>query len=472
MTTRVTLIGDNAVNSGSIFNGTVNSEDLNRTAGQQAVTTDTIRDGAVTATKLQSSASNDAQRAVGTNHIQDKAVVAAKLGSDVEAYLSFPLGGIVMWSGTTQQIPPGWYLCDGGTYGGLKTPDLRNKFIVGSAGNGTGNATVPSTGPTFDTAGNISRNYTTHDYGGFVAHKLSYDEMPSHQHAYAFAQGSGGGMGNNYESTGISVVINRGNLTELEQSGGPDGQRLAAFTANTGPAGTNYAHENRPPYYALAYIMKCEFRAGSVATITTTTPTLQELRLNGPLYDQEMDGGAQKGNAGDVLTSLGAANGVRWESPVPVGAVFHFASSTAPTGYLIANGDLVPNGVGTVQGKTANFSALYAALGTTYGAAGKLPDLRGEFIRGWDANRGIDASTGGGIGPILSRVFGSFQDHAFGSHTHDLGYTSGTAVLGSGIIRGIPSLFSTTKGYTGAMSTEGGTETRPRNVALLPCIKY
>ena len=147
MTTRVTLIGDNAVNSGSIFNGTVNSEDLNRTAGQQAVTTDTIRDGAVTATKLQSSASNDAQRAVGTNHIQDKAVSAAKLADDTQAYLSFPLGRIVMWSGTIAQIPGGWYLCDGGTYGGLKTPDLRNKFIVGSTGNGTGTAAVPSTGP-------------------------------------------------------------------------------------------------------------------------------------------------------------------------------------------------------------------------------------------------------------------------------------------------------------------------------------
>ena len=291
MTTRVTLIGDNAVNSGSIFNGTVNSEDLNRTAGQQAVTTDTIRDGAVTATKLQSSANNDAQRAVGTNHIQDKAVSAAKLADDTQAYLSFPLGGIVMWSGTIAQIPAGWYLCDGGTYGGLKTPDLRNRFIVGSAGDGTGNATVPITGPTFDTAGIISRNYTTHDIGGETAHKLTIDEMPKHDHSTNLNQ-----------QTGIS-----GGPTPITFPRTP----YDYLTSKTG--GDKY-HENRPPYYALAYIMKCEFRAGSVATITSTVPTLQELRLNGPLYDQEMDGGAQKGNAGDVLTSLGTGNGVRWSS--------------------------------------------------------------------------------------------------------------------------------------------------------------
>lgn len=297
MTTRVTLIGDNAVNSGSIFNGTVNSEDLNSTAGQQAVTTDTIRDGAVTATKLQSSANNDAQRAVGTNHIQDKAVVAAKLGNDVEAYLSFPLGGIVMWSGTTQQIPAGWYLCDGGTYGGLKTPDLRNKFIVGSIGNGTGSAAVPSTGPGFDaTTGAIARNYTTHDIGGETAHKLTLAEMPSHTHPY---------------NPGINNVNNDPLKLQGNNLTAP---RYGSDPRNTETAGGNLHHENRPPYYALAYIMKCEFREGSVATITSTVPTLQELRLNGPLYDQEMDGGAQKGNAGDVLTSLGAGNGVRWSS--------------------------------------------------------------------------------------------------------------------------------------------------------------
>jgi len=62
-------------------------------------------------------------------------------------------------------------------------------------------------------------------------------------------------------------VTNRGNIAELEQSGGNDGQRLAGFTANTGETtvsisgttgntGSGQGHENRPPYYALCYIMK------------------------------------------------------------------------------------------------------------------------------------------------------------------------------------------------------------------------
>jgi phage-related tail fiber protein len=84
---------------------------------------------------------------------------------------------------------------------------------------------------------------------------------------------------------------------------------------------------------------------------------------------------------------------------VPIGAVFHFAASTAPIGYLKCNGDTVTDGVGTVQSVTANFSALYAVLSSTYGAPGKLPDLRGEFIRGWDDGKGTDSG----------RVFGSSQ---------------------------------------------------------------
>jgi hypothetical protein len=298
MTTRVTLIGDNAVNSGSIFNGTVNSEDLNSTANQQAVTTNTIRDGAVTATKLQSSANDNAQRAVGTNHIQDKAVSAAKLADDTQAYLSFPLGGIVMWSGTIAQIPGGWYLCDGGTYGGLKTPDLRNKFIVGSGSS----YNIGSTG------GSADATLVSHSHITISTINLS-DTNP---------KSLTGTFPNEVHNVNPTGVFSQTNTSHRENSSAGNNGRSISMNAEhrheTDTQGSSGTNANLPPYYALAYIMKCEFRAGSVATITTTVPTLQELRLNGPLYDQEMDGGAQKGNAGDVLTSLGAGNGVRWSS--------------------------------------------------------------------------------------------------------------------------------------------------------------
>ena len=146
---------------------------------------------------------------------------------------------------------------------------------------------------------------------------------------------------------------------------------------------------------------------------------------------------------------------------VPTGAVFHFASQFAPAGYLACNGDTVPFGVGTVQGITADFSALYLIVGSSYGPAGKLPDLRGEFIRGWDSGRGVDSG----------RSFGSFQVDDFRSHTHtftDYYNTSFSVFSNSGWAAG-NRWANTSANVTNAA---GGTETRPRNVALLPCIKY
>ena len=155
---------------------------------------------------------------------------------------------------------------------------------------------------------------------------------------------------------------------------------------------------------------------------------------------------------------------------VPIGAVFHLATSTVPAGYLKCNGDTVPNGSGTIQGVTADFSALYASLGSTYGSAGKLPDLRGEFIRGFDDGRDIDTS----------RVMGSSQTDAFQGHKHrrtlgltraysaeassgiDAYYNAGTYILEVGD--------PVTDGTNGTPRT--ASETRPRNVALMPVIKY
>lgn len=164
---------------------------------------------------------------------------------------------------------------------------------------------------------------------------------------------------------------------------------------------------------------------------------------------------------------------------VPIGAVFHFAASTAPIGYLKCNGDTVTNGVGTVQSVTANFSALYAVLSSTYGSPGKLPDLRGEFIRGWDDGRGVDSG----------RSFGSaqaqnYQSHAHAvtdpGHAHTLNYQTPENVTdtdrggnSSHFSLDTPVTPTTNAAFTGiSIQSSGGTETRPRNAALLACIKY
>jgi microcystin-dependent protein len=157
---------------------------------------------------------------------------------------------------------------------------------------------------------------------------------------------------------------------------------------------------------------------------------------------------------------------------VPVGSVYHFASSTAPTGFLICNGDAVPNGSGTVQGVTADFSALYAILGTTYGVAGTLPDLEGVFIRG------TGSQTISGI--TYSGTLGAKQSDAFQGHAHSTDaqrYTEGpnqyqaSQDYGDGANHPAASVGAPTA-YLTYGTPRTASETRPANIALLPCIKY
>jgi hypothetical protein len=91
--------------------------------------------------------------------------------------------------------------------------------------------------------------------------------------------------------------------------------------------------------------------------------------------------------------------------------------------------------------------------------------LRGEFLRGWDHGRGVDAS----------RAFGSAQAHALASHTHAYtlyrneggSVTAADSKLEMSIASGNNQL-----AYSFTTAATGGAETRPRNSALLPCIKY
>lgn len=147
------------------------------------------------------------------------------------------------------------------------------------------------------------------------------------------------------------------------------------------------------------------------------------------------------------VTSVNGLTGAVVIQSVPTGVVAHFAANSAPTGWLKANGASL---------STTTYAALFAVIGYAFGGSGasfSLPDLRGEFVRGWDDSRGVD----------ISRAFGSSQADDFESHTHNVGGGFGTS--GSfGAMAG-----STSNQVSGAT---GGTETRPRNVALLACIKY
>lgn len=155
----------------------------------------------------------------------------------------------------------------------------------------------------------------------------------------------------------------------------------------------------------------------------------------------------------DGAVTLTKTDAALQEMLLPAGAVMPFARSTAPTGWLACDGSTVSR---------TTYAALFSAIGTTFGAGDgsttfRLPDLRGEFIRGHDGGRGVDSG----------RVFGSWQADDLKSHSHTV--NTGFAYAGGGSNRP-----ATPDGASsGDMSTgsTGGSETRPRNVALLYAIK-
>jgi hypothetical protein len=136
---------------------------------------------------------------------------------------------------------------------------------------------------------------------------------------------------------------------------------------------------------------------------------------------------------------------------VPTGAIMAFFRSSAPPGWLECNGAAISN-----SGDTA---ALYALIG------GNLPDLRGEFIRGWDHGRGVDSSRG----------LGSWQGYSIQDHTHTLNRVlSNPSFNGDSVEQdqtGPPDGSRSNRIYETGGVSGGGQETRPRNVAFLYAIK-
>ena len=219
---------------------------------------------------------------------------------------------------------------------------------------------------------------------------------------------------------------------------------------------------------------------GSQDVTTTGDVSATDATISGTATISGLTYPTSDGSADEVIKTNGSGTlsfgTITIPDAVPAGAVFHFAASSAPTGYLKANGDTIPNGTGTVQGVTANFSSLYAVIGSTYGSAGQLPDLRGEFMRGWDDGAGIDSG----------RTFGSSQTDSTalpnnpfgtsnpGSHNHSYNTNQGTGGGQGGGGADTGSRGDST-GQNGAHThtiNGGDPETRPRNIALLACIKY
>ena len=139
-----------------------------------------------------------------------------------------PTGTIVMWSGAVADIPEGWALCDG--TGG--TPDLRGRFIVGAAHDD----------------GDGGSGYAVGMTGGADSVTLTTQQMPEHTHEY-LALDDWSHMSQLDIKTGN---IGAYDVARIDGTGTTDDIDLC----RTSPAGGGQPHENRPPYFALAYIIK------------------------------------------------------------------------------------------------------------------------------------------------------------------------------------------------------------------------
>jgi len=161
----------------------------------------------------------------------------------------------------------------------------------------------------------------------------------------------------------------------------------------------------------------------------------------------------------------------------PTGIVAYYAATSAPTGWIECNGATVPN-----SGSTANLYAFLQAAGNPFGGAGKIPDLRGRFIR-----------SNGSDGTYSSGAFGEKQADGIISHTHSgtTGDDSPDHTHPISAVTGGNQFYNQGGQYTGtytsstggastrhqhpfttsSQSPAGTTETRPANVALLACIK-
>ena len=177
------------------------------------------------------------------NKLDGLTATTAQLNA-IAATGGIPSGGIIMWSGAVSAIPAGWVLCNGSN----SSPDLRNRFVVGAGSSYAVNAT-----------------------GGTDSVSLSTANIPAHSHSFS-GSGTTSTIGNHVHGSVAKPYPGDSGRAGNASSGAPGlyGANLlgnstgaagshnhtVSISGTTGNTGSGSSHENRPPYYALAYIMK------------------------------------------------------------------------------------------------------------------------------------------------------------------------------------------------------------------------
>jgi len=157
---------------------------------------------------------------------------AIDLSAD-NVYGGIPIGGIILWSGKTSMstpvVPDGWQLCDGTN----NTPDLRGRFVVGFSNSAPFNEIDAS--------------------GGEKEHTLTVDEMPSHGHSITDPGHFHNSIHNTASPDSVTTHPNPGGGNNISQYGY---QPSVTTGITIDPSGGGQPHNNLPPYYVLAYIMR------------------------------------------------------------------------------------------------------------------------------------------------------------------------------------------------------------------------
>ena len=166
-----------------------------------------------------------------------------------------PSGGIIIWSGASNAIPSGWYLCNGSN----GTPDLRNRFVIGAGSSYSVNATggytdvfIPQHTHTFSSSHTHSFNVTT----GNNTHSHGLPTVDNGEDGPSGIRYVG-----EYGSDQAVSGVNTDNDTHTHNVSGTTNSGTASGTTanNTGGAAITNAQRsgrNLPPYYALYYIIK------------------------------------------------------------------------------------------------------------------------------------------------------------------------------------------------------------------------
>ena len=317
----------------------------------------------------------------------------------------------------------------------------------------------------------------------------------------------------NAANDGFTTVgsVNSANLGLLPRSGGTmTGQLLGDDGSGAGSPAYSFDNDTDTGMFRNT-ANSIQFATGGTARLTINDTGLNV--INGlPIRFQDASGApfvalkAPSSVSSDVTFTLPGADGSNGQmlqtngsgalsfttvAGVPIGSVFCIAHTSVPSGYLECNGNSLPNGTGTVQGVTANFAPLRALIGSS------LPDLRGEFVRGYDHGRGVDSG----------RSMLEPQSSQFGQHNHNVSASSsssvsdpghnhrvrvGTSGTGGGNVSdrdsqnpgnfvsnqienantNISVSTSTSISQSNRGGTDNSSETRPRSIAMMYIIKF